>query len=103
MEGNYFDFTSDWWERREQDNIHILMYNDLVSNTRVVVEKLAEFCGKSLEESQIDRLCQWIRVTVDKEEGRKPGIHKDMYNEEQMVDLQMFTYCRLAYRGLLFR
>ncbi len=52
----FFPHVLDAWNKRHLPNFHFVFYEDLKSNLRGEIEKMAKFLGKELSEEQLDRL-----------------------------------------------
>jgi hypothetical protein len=44
--GSYFDWTLTWWEHRNDDNVHVVLYEDMKANPEEEIRKIAAFMGK---------------------------------------------------------
>lgn len=48
--GSYFDWVKSWWEQRNNPNVLILLYEDMKSDTKSSVLKIAEFIDPKYRE-----------------------------------------------------
>jgi len=47
--GSYFDNNLDWWDLRNESNVLVIFYEDLVLNIYSTIEKIANFLKEQLE------------------------------------------------------
>ena len=60
--GDYFDHVIPWWTNREQDNIMIIKYEDLKTDHKGSVRKMAKYLGKQLTDEQVN--CKMIYIVI---------------------------------------
>ncbi|XP_048467029.1 sulfotransferase 2B1-like [Rhincodon typus] len=54
MFGSWFDHVKSWWQRKDQDNILFVTYEELLQDMRSALLKLGEFLGKQLSDDAIE-------------------------------------------------
>jgi len=54
--GSYFDNNIEWWNLRNQSNILILFYEELLLNIYENVEKIANFLEETLTKEELDQI-----------------------------------------------
>ncbi|XP_018571408.1 estrogen sulfotransferase-like [Anoplophora glabripennis] len=60
--GGIFDHYMEFWNMRHESNILILRYEDMVSDTREAVRKIAKFMEKSLSEDDITSIIEFLSL-----------------------------------------
>ena len=82
--GSWFDHVLGWWAHREDSNLLILTYEELHSNFRLTVAKLAEFVGLTLSEElfeliekETSLLAMKYNEFVSLSRGIHPGAKED--------------------------
>jgi hypothetical protein len=54
--GDVMDWTRDWWTYRDQENVHIVQYEEMKANLKAVIQRVAAFLQKDLTAAQLDRI-----------------------------------------------
>ncbi|XP_077991025.1 sulfotransferase 1E1-like [Glandiceps talaboti] len=54
--GRWDEHVLSWWQRRNEDNILFLKYEDMRRDLRTSVQKISEFIGKNLSPELIDKI-----------------------------------------------
>ena len=54
--GDYFDHVLSWWAHRDDKNVLFLKYEDMKKDLPVTVAQMAEFIGRDLDQSMIDKI-----------------------------------------------
>ncbi|XP_075992915.1 sulfotransferase 1C4-like [Anticarsia gemmatalis] len=57
-----FEHVKDAWALRNQPNMLFLFYEDLSKDLPASIRKVADFLGKSLNQEQMDRLCDHLSI-----------------------------------------
>ena len=65
--GNPYDHALGYWQHRDDDNLLIVFYEDIIANPKQVVQKVADFLGHNLSEECVDQIVQATRFEVMKE------------------------------------
>lgn len=63
-----------FWEKRSSHNILFLTYEEMKKDIRSVIEKVAKFLGKTLQETDIDGL---IKYTSFEQMKKNPAVNKE--------------------------
>ena len=58
--GDYFDHVLSWWAHRNDENVLFLKYEDMKKDLTAIVTQFAEFIGRSLDQSVIDKIADSI-------------------------------------------
>lgn len=58
--GGLFDHYFDFWNRRHENNILVLRYEEMVSDTRGALKRIAEFMQKPLTEEGLTALEEFV-------------------------------------------
>ena len=75
--GNWFKWVKSWWEAKQNKtikNIHFLIYENLFTNTREEVEKLAEYLGYQLDPDNMSSLLESIGISSMQQTVYFPGL-----------------------------
>ncbi|XP_007667397.1 sulfotransferase 1E1 [Ornithorhynchus anatinus] len=64
--GSWFDHVKDWWEKRNDQNLLYLFYEDLQEDPMREVLKVSQFLGKSLSQEQLERILKHTSFKVMK-------------------------------------
>ncbi|XP_008204338.1 luciferin sulfotransferase [Nasonia vitripennis] len=56
----YWNHVRGFWERKDQDNMLFLLFEDMKKDLPSVVRKTAQFLGKTLDDSQVQALCKHL-------------------------------------------
>lgn len=56
---DYFHFVESWWPHRNDPNVFFVFYEDLKTDTKFILEKLAKFIGVDLNEEELDRVVKY--------------------------------------------
>ena len=51
--GDFFEWTSEWWQCSNLDHVLVLRYEDMIKDPLTIVTKLSKFVGKELSDEQI--------------------------------------------------
>ncbi|PIK55626.1 sulfotransferase [Apostichopus japonicus] len=54
--GLWFDSVLDWWQRRDDENVLFLKYEDLIKDTKGAVWRIAKFLERPLTEETVDNI-----------------------------------------------
>jgi len=54
--GSYFDNNLEWWNQRNQSNILVIFYEELLLNIYDNVRKIANFLGETLTNEELDQI-----------------------------------------------
>ena len=116
--GSYFDFVKGWWNQRNNPNVLTLLYEDMKSDTRSAIIKIADFMGsdyksKMLEDdervlklvtqnSSFDTMKRERSSDDDKEFIRKGiiGDHVNHLNEEENEQIERLFHEKFDGTGL---
>lgn len=60
--GNIFNHYLQYWEKRDEDNLLFLTYEDVKADVRGTMQKIAEFMDKSLTEKDYNALSDFLSV-----------------------------------------
>lgn len=56
--GDWFDFTTGWWEsRKDLDLLHV-QYEDLLRDPTATIKVMAKFLGKDVSDNQVDQIVE---------------------------------------------
>ena len=58
--GPYFKNILGYWQLREQENIMILHYEEMLADLPKMTRKLAEFMNVEVSDADVDRLCEHV-------------------------------------------
>jgi len=116
--GDWFDFNLDWWSYRENKNIYFAKYEDMKSDIRSEIKKLAEFFDVALTENQMETIVQHTSFSSMKENSSvnratvtgknffmRKGVTGDWMNyfsPEEADYVDRLVQERLADTGLMF-
>ncbi|KAH9635328.1 hypothetical protein HF086_017894 [Spodoptera exigua] len=77
----YFEHVKEAWEKRHNPNMLFLFYEELSKDLPAIINRVADFLGKELNQEQIDRLCDHLSIenfkqnkSVNFEEMRDMGV-----------------------------
>ncbi|NP_001166297.1 3-beta-hydroxysteroid sulfotransferase [Cavia porcellus] len=65
--GSWFEHVRDWLSMREKENFLVLSYEELIKDTRSIVEKICQFLGKKLKPEEIDLVLKYSSFKFMKE------------------------------------
>ena len=54
--GDLFDWYKDWWSKRNQENILVVKYEDMVKDCAAVVRKMADFFNKNIDDDIVKEI-----------------------------------------------
>ena len=91
--GSYFDFCSDWYRHKGDENYLFLTYEDMKKDHCGTVKNIAEFLGKKLRTDQIDDI---VDFTSFKSMRDRPNA-KVMMSEE--TDKNKSDKAKIGSRG----
>merc|ERR1712071_348807 len=81
--GPYFPHVFEGWSKRHHPNLHFVFYEDLKTDLRGEIVKIATFLGKSLTDEQLTKLTEHLgfnkmknNAAVNNEIGKEFGILK---------------------------
>ena len=57
--GDWFDYTNGYWRLRSQSNVFIVKYEEMIEDLQRVVEKLARFLGKELNQETLQKIVKY--------------------------------------------
>ena len=77
--GSYFEWVKSWWEQRHNPNILILLYEDMKSDTRTAILRIAEFIGGDYKEQLLANDEKMLKIVI---ENSSFGKMKDAFSEE---------------------
>ncbi|XP_066905451.1 luciferin sulfotransferase [Halyomorpha halys] len=58
----YWEHIKEGWEARHKKNVLFLFYEDIVKNMSESIKKTAEFLGKNITESDVQKLCAHLNI-----------------------------------------
>lgn len=76
--GCYFDHCLEFWKRRQESNILILKYEDMLSSSRKSIKEIAEFLDKEITEEQIEQI---FKHTTFDSMKRNPKVNLEDVNK----------------------
>lgn len=122
--GNYFEHVEGWWDARETNSDHILYvkYEDMCKDPRAIVNQVAQFLGKTLDDKIVDVILEKCAFDSMKDNPKvnksnlpfmkidivpfirkgKVGDWKNYFTEEQMKLIDRQYQERLLVKGLQF-
>ena len=56
--GDWFDYTLGWWKLKDNPNVLIIKYEDMKIDPTGNIRKVAKFCGKELNEDEIQKVVE---------------------------------------------
>lgn len=56
--GDYFDWVLGWWALRDHPRVKVVFYENLVRDPSGEIKAIAEFTGKTVDPSQLDRILE---------------------------------------------
>ncbi|XP_003461390.2 3-beta-hydroxysteroid sulfotransferase-like [Cavia porcellus] len=65
--GSWFEHVRGWLSLRERENFLVLSYEELIKDTRSMVEKICQFLGKKLKPEEIDLVLHYSSFQFMKE------------------------------------
>ena len=54
--GSYFDHVLAWWERRDDENVMVVRYEEMRRNPAKAVRDMANFLGKALTDEEVEKI-----------------------------------------------
>ncbi|ELU16497.1 hypothetical protein CAPTEDRAFT_90095, partial [Capitella teleta] len=81
MGGDWFEHTKSWLEKRDQANVMIMFYEDVITQPEVFLRRVAEFCSRSLTDLEFRRAAEYLKNEV--EEESTVGAWKEYFSAEQ--------------------
>lgn len=77
VDADYWDHLLSWWERRDEPDTLLLSYDHVVADKRLIVRKLAYFCGISCDDALLD-------LVVERTSRGWMLEHKDRFDDAMM-------------------
>ncbi|XP_064626312.1 sulfotransferase 1C4-like [Lineus longissimus] len=71
--GSIFDHYLSWWRQRDQPNLHFVRYEDLLSQPKEEIARIAKFCDERLSDDVTDKIIQATRFDTMKNNPRTNG------------------------------
>lgn len=65
--GPWHAFTASWWAKRTRENVLFLVFEDMKSDTRGTVARIADFLGVELTKEELDRVLERISFAAMKQ------------------------------------
>ena len=65
--GNYFSHVLSWWDVRDNPNVLVVKFEDIVQKPTEVIVKVAEHFGKDLSDNLVEKIAERIRFDKMKE------------------------------------
>ncbi|XP_077885036.1 sulfotransferase 1C2 isoform X2 [Ictidomys tridecemlineatus] len=56
--GSWFDHVKGWWQKKDTHQVLFLFYEDIKKDPKHEIQKVAQFMGKSLDETVLDKIVQ---------------------------------------------
>uniref|UniRef100_A0A8D2DBB5 Sulfotransferase n=1 Tax=Sciurus vulgaris TaxID=55149 RepID=A0A8D2DBB5_SCIVU len=56
--GSWFDHVKGWWEKKDRYQVLFLFYEDIKKDPKHEIQKVAQFMGKNLDETVLDKIVQ---------------------------------------------
>ena len=117
--GSWVDHCLAWWKLRDQPRILILKYEEIKKNPEDAIRRIAQFCGKQLNDDQLTAICDHTTlsnmqnlasITPDgTHESRKDffrkgivGDWKQYFNEDQKNYVSQLLKSTTEKEGLFF-
>ncbi|XP_059608211.1 luciferin sulfotransferase-like [Phlebotomus argentipes] len=84
--GPYHNHVIDFWQMRNEENIHFITFQDMKRDLPSVIEKTAKFLGKTLSKEQILTLADYL--SFDKF-SINPSVNRE--NEDERISAALQT------------
>ncbi|VTJ88703.1 Hypothetical predicted protein [Marmota monax] len=56
--GSWFDHVKGWWQKKDRYQVLFLFYEDIKKDPKHEIQKVAQFMGKNLDETVLDKIVQ---------------------------------------------
>ncbi len=73
--GSYWQHVVSWWQVRERDDVLFLCYEDMKTDLRPIVARMARFCGIEADDELIDLATRQASIDFMKAHGRQFDDH----------------------------
>ena len=80
--GNYFDNVLSWWKLRDNPNVTITFYEDIVTTPLKVIRQVADFLGKKLSDEMIEKIADRTAFKNMKKLPNSSNETAKMYNND---------------------
>ncbi|KAF2881052.1 hypothetical protein ILUMI_25120 [Ignelater luminosus] len=72
-----------FWNKKNEGHVLFIRYEDMKKDLGQVIQQVAEFLNKSLNEHQVNQLCEWLDIKSMRK--NKAVNHDDIYKERGFI------------------
>lgn len=72
---NFWNFTKEVWKKRDEPNVHIVMYENLIRNFHEELWKICKFLGQEIDGGLIDEIYEATEIHSLREKKLASNVH----------------------------